>query len=82
MWIVELEKGVWLSEGEGDPCRTKKKSNAAGFYFFENAEKAIEKARKFRPFENAQIFFHRGNLKPLKLKKGEWIDEIKLKGGE
>lgn len=52
--IVELEKGVWLADGEGDPPRTLVKENAKEFDMDE-ALKALAEARKFRPFKKAEI---------------------------
>lgn len=54
MHIVELEKGVWLAEGEGDPARTLRKENAKNFKDEKEAAVALEEARSFRPFINAK----------------------------
>lgn len=59
---VQLEKGVWLADCEGDPGRTTKEENAKGFDKVYEAVTALEKARTFRPFEKAEIqgdFFKR-----------------------
>ena len=50
---VELEPGVWLAEGEGDPPRTLDESKAANFASMIEAAKALTKARQFRPFPKA-----------------------------
>ena len=52
---VLLEKNCWLADWEGDPGRTVLESNAKDFPDMEIATKALEKARKYRPFKNAQI---------------------------
>jgi hypothetical protein len=52
---VLLEKNVWLADWEGDPGRTTNEDNAAEFESMADAMKALEEARKFRPFKNAQI---------------------------
>lgn len=53
--IVEIEKGVWLANGDGDPCRTLKKKSAKIFGNIPLAMLAIEAARTFRPFKDAII---------------------------
>lgn len=53
--IVLLEKGVWLTDGEGDPARTLLEEYATDFETFEKANKALSEARKYRPFPNAEI---------------------------
>lgn len=55
MHIVQLEKGVWLAEGLGDPCRTNIKQNAKTFVDFVQAKQALVVARKYRQFLNAVI---------------------------
>ncbi len=52
---VLLEKGVLLTDGEGDPPRTLVEENAKEFSSTQAACKALAKARKFRPFKNAII---------------------------
>lgn len=52
---VLLEDGVWLTDGEGDPPRTLVEENAEDFSSMEKALKALENARKSRPFKNAEI---------------------------
>ena len=52
---IELEPGVWLAEGFGDPPRTLVKKNAREFKNMREAIEALEKAREFRPFKNASI---------------------------
>lgn len=52
---VELEKGVWLADGQGDPSRTLDENNAKDFASIKEATKALTRARTFRPFENAII---------------------------
>ena len=53
--IVELEPGVWLTEGDGDPPRTLRIENATRYPNMTAACKALTKARKYRPFKNATI---------------------------
>jgi len=55
MYIVQLEEGVWLADGEGDPCRTNVKDNAKRFKAFKTAKWALSAARAFRRFESARI---------------------------
>ena len=53
--IIELEKGVWLASGVGDPPRTLIQMSAREFYTMKKALEALEEARKYRPFKKAQI---------------------------
>ena len=53
--IVELEPGVWIADGEGDPPRTLDAQNAKPFDSISEASTAIEEARKYRPFKSARI---------------------------
>lgn len=53
MYIVELERGVWLADGEGDPPRTLVKENAKPFKTARAALTAIDRARTYRPFPQA-----------------------------
>lgn len=55
MFIVELEKGVYLADLPGDPGRTLDKSNAQTFETREQAYIARRVARKYRPFLFATI---------------------------
>lgn len=55
MFIVELESGVWLSFGEGDPPRTLLRKNAAEYKTFGGAAMALDLARIYRPFKKAEI---------------------------
>ena len=53
---VLLEEGVWIADFEsGDPARTLVEENAQEFDTMEQALSALEKARRFRPFKNAEI---------------------------
>jgi hypothetical protein len=58
---VELEKGVWLCDGDGDcdgdcgPARTLLKENATDYSTMRCALQALEDARTFRPFKNAVV---------------------------
>jgi len=53
--IVELETGCWLADGEGDPPRTLVKKYAKYFSTQKEALKALEEARKHRPFNKAVV---------------------------
>ena len=52
---VQLETGVWLAYGTGDPPRTLIERDAKEFDTEEEALVALSKARKFRPFKNAVL---------------------------
>lgn len=54
-WYVELEPGVWLAEGEGDPPRTLDAQCAASWWSLATAKKRLEDARQLRPFADAQL---------------------------
>lgn len=55
MFIVELEPGVWLADGLGDPCRTLRSNHARLFGQADIAEQALTRARRFRPFALAKV---------------------------
>jgi hypothetical protein len=55
MYIVELEKGVWLAPGQGDPARTLKIENAKQYKRKNWAKYGLKMARNYRPFEKAKI---------------------------
>ena len=55
MFLVELEKDCWVADWDGDPGRTVVKKNAQRFRTQKSAEKALGKARTFRPFKRAVI---------------------------
>lgn len=54
-WFVELEPGVWLTEGDGDPPRTLDFHHAASWRSIVAAQKHLAAARSYRPFLNAQL---------------------------
>ena len=54
--IVQLEPGVWLADGDGDPPRTLRKENAKEFNGTPDAAKALAEARRYQPFENARFY--------------------------
>jgi hypothetical protein len=56
MYIVKLEEGVWLADGEGDPCRTLSEENAKKFEKFSNAKRGLSNARAYKEFASARIF--------------------------
>jgi len=55
IYRVQLEPGVWLATGAGDPPRTLQHENAATFCARVEAEAAIAEARCYRPFHVAII---------------------------
>ena len=55
MYIVELQKGCWIADWEGDPGRTIMKENAKLFHSKWKAENALIRARFYRPFRDARI---------------------------
>ena len=61
MWIVLLEPGVWLADGEGDPPRTLRRESAQRFQSYQSAERALREAQRMRPFDRAVI---EGSLYP------------------
>lgn len=54
MYIVELDKNVWLASWRGDPGRTIVKENAQKYKTKHGATAALVIARKYRPFKNAK----------------------------
>ena len=54
-FIVELEPGVWLLPGCGDPGRTLNKASARRYGRWQDAKCGLTHARKYRPFKNAKI---------------------------
>lgn len=54
-YIVRLEKGVWLTDGVGDPARTVVKENATRYHDLKLAERDLRFARHHRPFLRAKI---------------------------
>lgn len=52
---VLLEDGVWLTDGEGDPPRTLVEKYAKEFNSELEAYRALENARQYRPFPNAEL---------------------------
>ncbi len=50
-YVIELEKGCWLSEWQGDPSKTMVRKNAKKFKDIEQAEDALKKAQTLRPFK-------------------------------
>ena len=53
-YIAEIEPGVWIANGFGDPPRTLIKDNARRFTDKRLASMAIRRARKFKPFPAAK----------------------------
>ena len=54
-WLVVLEPGVYLADGEGDPCRTVVRGNAKRFRSNAHARVGLLAARKYRPFAHAKV---------------------------
>jgi hypothetical protein len=54
-FIVRLETGVWLAEGEGDPPRTLVESSARRFDTHKQARTALTDARLYRAFPRASV---------------------------
>jgi len=55
MYIVELEKGVWLAPWSGDPGRTLKMCNAKEFKTRRQTCLAIGRALKYRNFKDPKV---------------------------
>lgn len=55
MFVVELCKDCWLADWDGDPGRTTHIMNSKVYLTKAYAELDLEKARKFRKFESAEI---------------------------
>lgn len=55
-FVVELEKGVWIAPWDGDPGRCLDMAGAKRFTRKIQAERALKKARKYKPFLNAEIY--------------------------
>ena len=55
MYVLELSKGVWFADGEGDPARTLKIENAKKYKQRNWAKHGLKCARKYRPFLRAKI---------------------------
>lgn len=54
-YIVELEPGVWLAWWPGDPGRTLSRRDAKDYRSESVATKALQEARKYRPFAQARV---------------------------
>ena len=54
-WIVELEPGVFLADGDGDPALCLSAANAKLFASHPRARIALLNAQKARPFERARV---------------------------
>jgi hypothetical protein len=66
MYIVELEKGVWLAPGDGDPSRTLKKENAKQFRTTSSANRALKNALQFgREFVGSRVINLKESTKAL-----------------
>lgn len=49
MFIIELQNGCWLADGDGDPCRTLVVGNALQFKTEKLANTALKKAKADNP---------------------------------
>jgi len=65
MYVVELEKGVWVAPWDGDPGRTLVIKNAKTFPNKTEADFAIVCARVYRKFENAKFYILDNSLEQL-----------------
>ena len=54
-YIVKLHNGCWIATWDGDPGRTCQEQNAKRFRLKGCAYLALMAARRFRPFEDAEI---------------------------
>lgn len=54
-FYVELEEGVYLTSGQGDPSRTVLLEHAHLYASEHEANGALRKAKKYRPFMNAKV---------------------------
>jgi hypothetical protein len=54
-YIVQLEHNVWLAPWDSDPGRTENIENAQRFPLRQAAEKALKRARQYRPFREAFV---------------------------
>lgn len=55
MFIVKLEKGVWLAPWKGDPGRTIVKSHAKCFNTAKGAKIAATKSLGYKEFDNPKV---------------------------
>ena len=55
LYVVQLDDGCWLADGEGDPPRTLVKANARRFTTPLKAGRGVHAARQYRPFRRAEI---------------------------
>lgn len=54
-FVVKLEKGAWIAPWKSDPGRTLVLDNAKLFDTMSDATIGLGKARKHRPYLNAEI---------------------------
>jgi len=54
-FYVELEEGVYLTSGQGDPSRTVLLEHAHLYVSEYEANRVLHEARKYRPFMNAKV---------------------------
>jgi hypothetical protein len=63
-YIVELQQGCWLCDGEGDPARTLVRENAAFYQTVADAQRMLEHARVYRPFGSAKVLHYEAPASP------------------
>jgi hypothetical protein len=61
MYIIEFEKEVYATKGNGDPARTLKIANAKRFSDKSTAKEYLDAIKSYRKFPNAKI---------------KWVDEV------
>ena len=54
-FLVRLEAGVWLADGDGDPPRTLVERSAKRFESWPDARAALREAKNYRPFANTSV---------------------------
>jgi len=78
-FVVELEKGVWLARGKGDPCRTLTFKNARRYSRWQDAMVGLTWARKYRLFPAAKIKDTRRSAVMSQIRESEEKMRIKQK---
>ena len=65
MYIVQLEKGVYIAPWEGDPGRTVIKQHAKQFKTEKEGIQALIEAKKYRPFLQGMVISLEEHAKAL-----------------
>lgn len=55
LYVVLLDDGCWLADGDGDPPRTLVRSNARRFTTRLKAGRGLHAARKYHAFRRAEV---------------------------